>query len=58
MVCGLPMSIRGIEIHYESGPILLIWTIMVEQEYSGYKAPTVFGEDMRTVNGKKEKVCF
>jgi hypothetical protein len=52
------MSIRGIEIHYESGPILLIWTIMVEQEYSGYKAPTVFGEDMRTVNGKKEKVCF
>ncbi len=58
MVCGPPMSIRGIEIHYESGPIPLIWTIKVEQEYSGYKAPTVFGGDMRAVNGKREKVCL
>ncbi len=56
MVCGPPMSIRGIEIHYESGPLPLIWTIKVELEYGGYKAPTVFGGHMRAVNGKIEKV--
>jgi hypothetical protein len=50
------MSIRGIEIHYESGPLPLIWTIKVELEYGGYKAPTVFGGHMRAVNGKIEKV--
>jgi len=55
MGCGSPMSIRGIEIHYESGPIPLIWTIKVEQEYSGYKATTTFAEDMRAVNGRREK---
>jgi hypothetical protein len=52
------MSIRGIEIHYESGPIPLIWTIKVEQEYDDYKATTTFGEDMRAVNGRREKVCL
>ncbi|KAH9550477.1 hypothetical protein CY35_10G074400 [Sphagnum magellanicum] len=55
MVCGPPMSIRGIEIHYESGPIPLIWTIKVEEEYSVYKARKVFGGDMRAVNGKRAK---
>jgi len=58
MVCGPPMSIRGIEIHYESGPIPLIWTIKVEEEYSVYKARKVFGGDMRAVNGKRAKVCL
>ncbi|KAH9550464.1 hypothetical protein CY35_10G073800 [Sphagnum magellanicum] len=54
-VCGTTMSIRSIEIHYQSGPTPLIWTIKVEQEYDGYKATTVFGGDMRAVNGKREK---
>jgi hypothetical protein len=53
-----PQSIRGIDIHYESGPIPLIWTIKVEQEYSGYKATTTFAEDMRAVNGRREKLCL
>jgi hypothetical protein len=38
--CGTPMSIRSIEIQYESDPTPLIWTRKVEQEY---KATTVFG---------------
>ncbi len=58
MGCGPRMSIRGIEIHYESGQIPLIWTIKVEQECTGYKATTTFGEDMRAVNGRREKVCL
>ncbi len=58
MRCGTPMSIRSIEIQYESGPTRLIWTLKVEQEYNGYKATTVFGGDMRAVNGKREKVCL
>jgi hypothetical protein len=52
------MSIRSIEIQYESGLRPLIWTLKVEQEYNGYKATTRFGEDMRAVNGKREKVCL
>jgi hypothetical protein len=53
------MSIRSIEIQYESGPTRLIWTLKVEQEYNGYKATTRFGGgDMRGVNGKIEKVCL
>jgi hypothetical protein len=51
------MSIRSIEIQYESGPRPLIWALKVEQEYNGYKATTVFGGDVRTVNGKRDKVC-
>jgi hypothetical protein len=49
------MSIRSIEIQYESDPTPLIWTLKVEQEY---KATTVFGRDMRAVNGKTKKVCL
>jgi len=49
------MSIRSIEIQYQSGPTQLIWTLKVEQEYNGYKATTIFGGDMRAVNGKREK---
>jgi hypothetical protein len=52
------MSIRSIEIQYESGPTPLIWTLKVEQEYNGYKATTTFGEDMRAVNGGRDKVCL
>jgi hypothetical protein len=52
------MSIRSIEIQYESDPSPLIWTLKVEQEYNGYKATTVFGGDRRAVNGKREKVCL
>ncbi len=58
MRCGTPMSIRSIEIQYESGPTRLIWTLKVEQEYNGYKATTIFGGDIRPVNGKREKVCL
>jgi len=54
MICGPPMSIRGIEIHYGDRPIPCIVSIIVEQEYNGYKATTVFGEDRRgAVYGKK-----
>jgi hypothetical protein len=52
------MSIRSIEIAYESGARPLIWTLKVEQEYNGYKGTTEFGRDMRAVNGKREKVCL
>jgi hypothetical protein len=52
------MSIRSIEIHYENDPRPLIWALKVEQECNGYKATTVFGQDMRAVNGKREKVCL
>jgi hypothetical protein len=52
------MSIRSIEIQYESDPTPLIWTLKVEQECNGYKATRVFGRDMRAVNGKREKVCL
>ncbi|CAK9195054.1 unnamed protein product [Sphagnum troendelagicum] len=55
VACGTPMSIRSIEIQYESDPSPLIWTLKVEQEYNGYKATTVFGGDWRAVNGKREK---
>jgi hypothetical protein len=58
MACGIPMSIRSIEIQYQSGPRPLIWTLKVEQEYNGYKATTVFGGDMRAVKAKREKVCL
>jgi hypothetical protein len=58
VACGTLMSIRSIEIQYESGPTPLIWTLKVEQEYNGYKDTTVFGGDMRAVNGKREKVCL
>ncbi len=58
MGCGTPMSIRSIEIQYESGSRPLIWALKVEQEYNGYKATTKFGEDMRADYGKKEKVCL
>jgi hypothetical protein len=51
------MSIRSIEIQYESGPRPLIWALKVEQEYNGYKATTVFGGDVRAVNGERDKVC-
>ncbi len=59
MACGAAMSIRSIEIQYESDPSPLIWTLKVEQEYNGYKATTTFGEEMRADrrNGKREKVC-
>ncbi len=53
--CGDAMSIRSIEIQYESDPTPLIWTLKVEHEY---KATTVFGRDMRAVNGKTKKVCL
>jgi hypothetical protein len=44
------VSIRSIQIQYESGPRLLIWAVKVEQEYNGYKATTIFGGgDMRGV---------
>ncbi len=56
--CGTPMSIRSIEIQYESGPTPLIWTLKVEQEYNGYKVTTTFGDDMSADNGKTEKVCL
>jgi hypothetical protein len=52
------MSIRSIEIQYESGPTPLIWTLKVEQEYNGYKVTTTFGDDMSADNGKTEKVCL
>jgi len=54
------MSIRSIEIQYESGPRAHIWTLKVEQEYNGYKATTTFGKEMRAdrYNGKREKVCL
>jgi hypothetical protein len=52
------MSIRSIEIQYERGPTPLIRTLKVEQEYNGYKATTIFGGDMRTVYGGREKVCL
>jgi hypothetical protein len=52
------MSIRSIEILYESGPTPLIRTLKVEQEYNGYKATTKFGEDMRADYCKREKVCL
>jgi hypothetical protein len=52
------MSIRSIEIQYESGPTPLIWTVKVEQEYNGYNATIEFGEEMRAYNGKREKVCL
>jgi hypothetical protein len=53
------MSIRSIEIQYESGQTPIIWTLKVEQEYDGYKATTIFGGgDMSRVNGKREKVCL
>ncbi|CAK9257333.1 unnamed protein product [Sphagnum jensenii] len=55
VACGTPMSIRSIEIQYQRGPRPLIWTLKVEQEYTGYKATTVFGGDMRAVNAKREK---
>ncbi len=59
--CGTPMSIRSIEMQYESDPSPLIWTLNVEQEWppNGYKATTVFGEIMSldARNGKTEKVC-
>ncbi|CAK9257314.1 unnamed protein product [Sphagnum jensenii] len=55
VACGTPMSIRSIEVQYESDPSPLIWTLKVEQEYNGYKATTVFGGDRRAVNGKREK---
>ncbi len=59
MACGAPMSIRSIEIQYESDPSPLIWTLKVEQEYNGYKATTTFGENMRANRyGKTEKVCL
>jgi hypothetical protein len=47
------MSIRSIEIHYESDPSPLIWTLKVEQEYNGYKTTTTFGDRS---NGKTDKV--
>ncbi|KAH8950303.1 hypothetical protein BDL97_10G077900 [Sphagnum fallax] len=55
--CGTPMSIRSIEIQYESDPSPLIWTLNVEQEYNCYKATTFFGELMSldARNGKTEK---
>ncbi|KAH8950275.1 hypothetical protein BDL97_10G075900 [Sphagnum fallax] len=53
--CGAPMSIRSIEIHYESDPSPLIWTLKVEQEYNGYKTTTTFGDRN---NGKTDKVCL
>ncbi len=58
MGCGTPMSIRSIEIQYESDPSPVICTLKVEQEYNDYKATTKFGEDMRAGYGKKEKVCL
>jgi len=59
VACGTPMSIRSIEIHYESGPTPIIWTIKVEQKYDGYKATTIFGGgDLSRGNGKREKVCL
>ncbi len=58
VACGFPMSIRSIEIQYESGPTPLIWTVKVEQEYNGYNATIEFGEEMRAYNGKREKVCL
>ncbi len=56
--CGTPMSIRSIEILYESDPTPLICTLKVEQEYNGYKATTEFGEDMRADYGQRKKVCL
>ncbi|CAM6064853.1 unnamed protein product [Sphagnum tenellum] len=53
--CGTPMSIRSIEIQYESDPSPLIWTLEVEQEYNGYKTTTTFGEEMTRYNVKREK---
>ncbi len=58
MGCGTPMSIRSIEIQYESDRSPVICTLKIEQEYNGYKATTKFGEDMRADYGKKEKVCL
>ncbi|CAK9195096.1 unnamed protein product [Sphagnum troendelagicum] len=56
VACGAPMSIRSIEIQYESDPSPLIWTLKVEQEYNGYKATTTFGENMRANRyGKTDK---
>jgi hypothetical protein len=52
------MSIRSIEIQYESGPTQLIWTLKVEQEYNGYKATTIFGGDMRPVNDREGVPLF
>jgi hypothetical protein len=52
------MSIRSIEILYESDPTPLICTLKVEQEYNGYKATTEFGEDMRADYGQRKKVCL
>jgi len=52
------MSIRSIEIQYESDPSPLIWTLKVEHEYNGYKATTTFGEE-KTLHGvHREKVCL
>ncbi len=56
--CSTPMSIRSIEILYESGPRPLIWSLQVGQEYNGYKATTTFGDDMRAVNFERGKVCL
>jgi hypothetical protein len=52
------MSIRRIEIQYESGPRPLIWALKVEQEYNGYKATSVFGGDMKGENGVRDEVCL
>jgi hypothetical protein len=52
------MSIRSIEIQYESGPRPLIWALKVEQEKNGYKATSVFGGDMRGVIGQRDQVCL